>query len=278
MTKLRELFRFEPLARFLDSRGFPQVDDSGFKVIRRDFSMEEREGRIRYEWDAVILVSDETQYKGYIYLKHPVHIEQYGPPKFHIGVCEKIAKEKAAGKFENRYFWSNSPKVDLIDAVTGREYKQVELEICTICKRKTWVGFNSTLGFTELLDRHDQKKVPDEVVLDLFGYTTDWQKISRAIREERNHTCQCCGLQVPPNQRRRGMLQVHHLSGDKSDNRRANLLCLCVYCHARMDEHHESNFKATSRMRKQLQSFLKLDGNEALKREHSLCRHETKTK
>jgi hypothetical protein len=273
MTAARTLFAFEPLAQYLDNAGFPSVKRGGFEIIRRDFSREEREGRIRYEADAIILISGDTQYKGYIYLKYPRNIEMYGMPKFHIGVCKKVAEEKVAGRFDNRYFWSNSPKVDLVDTVSKLEYKQVDLEICSICKRKLWVGFNSTSDFTKVLDLHDQDVPSDDVVLDLFGYPTDWQKISRGIREERHHTCGCCGLQVPADLRRRGMLHVHHANGDKTDNRRANLLCLCVYCHARIDEHHEANFKATSRMRMQLQSFLKLDGGQVQKFDHSLCRH-----
>ena len=49
MTAARTLFAFEPLAQYLDNVGFPTVQRGGFEIIRRDFSHEEREGRIRYE-------------------------------------------------------------------------------------------------------------------------------------------------------------------------------------------------------------------------------------
>jgi hypothetical protein len=274
VTSARALFAFESLAEHLDAFGYPKIERGEFQVIRRDLSWEEREGRVHFQPGSIQLDVGGTEYKGYIYLKHPRNIEMNGMPKFHIGICDKLAEERQLGRFENRYFWSNSPKVDLADAVTGLEYKQVDLALCGLCRGRMKLEFNTTTTvFTMELDLHDQEVVSDEVVLDLFGYPTDWQKISRGIREERHFTCGCCGLQVPPNLRKRGMLHVHHANGDKADNRRANLLCLCVYCHARMDEHHEENFKATSRMRKQLQVFLKIDAGEVQKRDHSLCRH-----
>lgn len=273
MSHSRTLFAFWPLAEFLDRLGFPKVEHSGFQIVRRDLSREEQEGRVRYEAGSVQLDIGGAEYKGYIYLKNPRDIERFGLPKFHIGMCEKLEDERARGKFDNRYFWSNSPTVDLVDGLTKREYKKADLSLCGFCRKALKAGIEpTTTGFTKALDIHEQDVVSDEVVLDLFGYPTDWQKISKALREERNHTCECCGLHVIPELRRRGMLQVHHINGNKTDNRRANLLCLCVYCHARIDEHHEVNFKATSRMLRQLQSFMKLlpDGVEVLP--HTRCR------
>lgn len=274
MTAARALFAFEPLIEILDYFGYPVAESGGFQIIRRDLSREEREGRVRFNPGSIQLDVGGTEYKGYIYLKTPADVEKYGLPKFHIGICEKLADERAKGHFENRYFWSNSPRVDLVNTTTGREYKQVDLSLCGFCRKTLTKGTEATtVGFTKELDLHDQEVISDDVVLDLFGYPTDWQKISRGIREERQFTCGCCGFQLPASLRRRGMLHVHHGNGDKTDNRRANLLCLCVYCHARIDEHHEENFKATSRMRRQLQNFLKLDGEANKDRSHSLCRH-----
>ena len=33
-------------------------------------------------------------------------------------------------------------------------------------------------------------------------------------------------------------MHVHHINGDKLNNDESNLRCLCVYCHAHVDDHH----------------------------------------
>ena len=33
-------------------------------------------------------------------------------------------------------------------------------------------------------------------------------------------------------------MHVHHINGDKLNNNESNLKCLCLYCHAHVDNHH----------------------------------------
>jgi len=59
-------------------------------------------------------------------------------------------------------------------------------------------------------------------------YTSDFNNELRAwIRERDNYQCQICGLKQ--NGRK---LSVHHIDYDKSDNRRKNLITLCVSHHS----------------------------------------------
>ena len=36
-------------------------------------------------------------------------------------------------------------------------------------------------------------------------------------------------------------MHVHHKNGDKLNNKENNLQCLCLYCHANVDERHKKN-------------------------------------
>ena len=93
--------------------------------------------------------------------------------------------------------------------------------------------------FVEMLRQANDNQQEDYegVELDLFGYTKDWDNISKAYREKHNYTCEKCGLQIDDDYDRQ-YIHVHHINGDKLNNKESNLKCLCLYCHAHVDERH----------------------------------------
>lgn len=80
---------------------------------------------------------------------------------------------------------------------------------------------------------------------DLFGYVENWGEISRKVREDCNGTCAKCKLTIS-NKFDWRFLHVHHINGDKTDNRINNLMCLCIKCHAEMDSNHLSKISAVT--------------------------------
>ena len=67
------------------------------------------------------------------------------------------------------------------------------------------------------------------------GYAASWSQSSLRFRTLRNFTCEECGVQLRHN---RSLLDVHHISGNKGDNRNHNLRSLCKLCHAELHTHY----------------------------------------
>lgn len=126
------------LCQFLDDANYAQVPRTGFQVIRKDLTLEERAGNISYRQDGIYLSSNGQEYKGYIYLKFKVQIAKYGYPKFHITKCSTIVTAIGKGDFLNRYYWHNSNTVSIEDRPSGQIHKDINLELCGYCR-----SFNS---------------------------------------------------------------------------------------------------------------------------------------
>jgi hypothetical protein len=63
------------------------------------------------------------------------------------------------------------------------------------------------------------------------GYPPNWYAISNAAKDRRGWRCEVCQFEKYGS----GLIQVHHVDGDKADNSSANLQVLCARCHG--DKH-----------------------------------------
>jgi hypothetical protein len=248
-----ELYQFQKLSAALDRWGYPKISfKSGFQIVKGvDFEKAFKAGDIRFEEDGIYLDFEEKSIKGYMFIREP-YIERYGTyPKFHIVKCQTIKDFISQGNFNLRYDFSNSEVNDLIDKTSRKVYKDESLDLCTYCRRQVQAEINTTEDFFALLS--DEYKVED-LEVDLFGYTQDWERLSRAYRTMKDHTCQDCGLQITKVLDKRFM-HTHHISGEKTDNSESNLRCLCILCHSNQDANHRQNFTKGG-MKKDLEIFL----------------------
>ncbi len=68
------------------------------------------------------------------------------------------------------------------------------------------------------------------------GYSDDFKKISKRVRERRDYRCEICKINLSEDSLQK-FLDCHHKNANTGDNRIANLLCLCVKCHAEQPMH-----------------------------------------
>lgn len=248
------LYTFTNLANRLTELGYPEASEQGFRIIRRDLTLEEQAGNLQYNEDGIYLTIDGQSYKGYMYLKY-ADITRYGYPKFHITNCQVVLGQRASGRFDGRYFWHNSNTVSVEDRATGIEHENITLGLCGYCRGQSNITeYNDTEGFFNLLDLQEQDDLNQEFEVDIFGYTRDWQRISREYKKEKEYTCERCTMKIEtPSDKR--FIHVHHRNGDKLNNRRTNLECLCILCHSHTDATHIHNFERR-RLQADINSFV----------------------
>lgn len=251
------LYKFDKLDKRLDQLGFPEAVETGFRVIKRDLSAEERAGNVSFKTDGVYLSLDGKDFKGYMYLKYKRQIDMYGLPKFHITECSKIKGERAANNFEGRYFWHNSNVVSIEDRPSGRILENQVLQLCGYCRGESSIAdYRDTSGFHSLLDQQEGGTMK-EIQLDLFGRPLDWDAISKAYRREKNYTCEHCGFGGPMLKSKSDEEFIHadHIvAWELSNMRRSNLQCLCILCHSQKDDLHRYNFSKPG-MQRRLKRF-----------------------
>ena len=78
------------------------------------------------------------------------------------------------------------------------------------------------------------KSLPEQSSSKGSGYTPNWSSISSRYRRQLNYHCEHCGVDLSSETR---LLHVHHINGNKTDNRKDNLRGLCADCHKKQPHH-----------------------------------------
>ena len=110
--------------------------------------------------------------------------------------------------------------------------------------------------------KHDWKTAP------INAYPPGFGEVSRHYRQLAGFRCQeaSCGVDLSAREHR-WFLETHHKNGQKDDNSAANLIPLCVYCHANQFQH--SQVKNTPKYKKFLAIRLQLLQLQRAKSNHS---------
>lgn len=247
------IFSFDGLKNLLRSRGFKIDDSKGpyTPIEPGDVTKEEIEkGKINITDEGIFVIDDYGERRQIFLYKRKYHLEVYGKPRFHICKCQTLDIFLARGSFQTEYRRANTETVPVMDMDDNDDDKQVsELPLCKNClsllrqQGQTVASSMNSKVFVELLKKAGQTTPKENVEVDIFGYTKDWEQISRAYRESKHYTCERCGIHIE-NPFDRQFIQVHHKNGNKLDNRLVNLECLCIRCHSKADQIHKTIFSS----------------------------------
>lgn len=238
----KPIYDFESLKSFLIKKGYTIGTRLPYEpFIPEDVKPEDViNGSMEFRDDGIfVLGKDGKEYQVFLY-KKDYRLQQYGKPRFHICKCEVIDDFINSGRFKQHYVRANSEPVPVIDLDDSRKQKEISgLPLCKYCMNKisNIVALNST-HFIEILKTANENKDDQQgVETDIFGYTRDWDIISKDYREKHHYTCEKCGIKIEDDYDKQ-YIHVHHVNGNKLNNEEENLKCLCLYCHAHVDDHH----------------------------------------
>ncbi len=219
-------------------------------------------------------------------------LEEYLQPlhKYHIFMCETLKQMATSGRFEKYRINTRNNGTFYYRYVlsSGKVIAQRENEKLLICKhclkmyvklcRKNGIPISGELSPEEFnLEEFDRKfqffnysESSNKLLLintrrisklriageHLYPnvYPPDWNRIAEEIKEKRGYTCEKCGFK-PSNEKEKKFIHVHHINGDRNDNREENLRVLCIKCHSEEVQHqHIKKWK-------EYREFLKLISN-----------------
>lgn len=235
-----------------------------FTQIKRRLNIEDIRRKVNFERDreqGIFYEEDGRLYKGFLYIAsyNQIRAEINGfntLPTFHVTKCKIITRQMKRDNFNGHYVFQNA--IVFMKDIDGEEK---DLRICGYCRKE--IGLSS-MHTTEYYNNYikneaesgnfQAKDLPIEYERNLWGYTPNWHKTSKAYREKQKFTCESCGIRLDG--ANGWYLDTHHISGNKTNSQANNLKCLCVLCHANVDELHRKNF-STGRNKKRLDDFLK---------------------
>lgn len=236
------IFDFAPLKAFLEAHGYTVENRAPYRPIPPEdvTGADVTNGTMEFRDDGIfVLGNDGREHQVFLY-KKDYHLKKYGKPRFHICKCATIDEFISGGGFNQHYMRANSEPVpvDDLDDDNNNPKDISGLPLCSNCRRiiRETTDTDST-KFVELLQSVHMQNQQENVEVDLFGYTRDWETISRAYREKKNYVCDNCGLEITDSYERQ-YIHVHHRDRNKLNNDESNLQCLCLYCHAHVDDHH----------------------------------------
>ena len=236
------IYDFHALREFLIEKGYIVENASGYKEIKpEEVTIDAiNKGQIEFEDNGIFVLNTNNEKIQVFLYKRDYRLKEFGKPRFHICKCDTINEFITWGLFKHHYVRANADPVPVFNMDDGYIEEMVDnLPLCKRCLEKiTEYGKISSSEFVEILKQANAEVIGNNSIeVDIFGYTKDWERISREFRERHNYTCEECGLKIE-NVFDRQYMHVHHVDSNKMNNKVANLKCLCLRCHANKDDFH----------------------------------------
>ncbi|APJ02779.1 HNH endonuclease [Silvanigrella aquatica] len=177
-----------------------------------------------------------------LYIREFIKKDNYSYPKYHISECDIIKKFRYQNKSNRFVIHTKDDNNFHINEIENNIPKAiiVKLNVCTYClKNINWNEKEFTLKkFFEKYPRNLVKNTPEFTsdTAALNYYSSYWNEISRKTKEANNFKCEECGIYLGAKESL-NFLHVHHVNGDRSDNRTKNLQTLCYECHSNKPNH-----------------------------------------
>ncbi len=251
MTEEKPIYDFPLFKRALLRLGIDVGQTGGYTIVRAsDVIFQNGHGNVEFEndkGDKGIFVQDRKGHYHQVFMyKRDYHLERYGKPRYHICQCETIQEFINSGSFKQHYRYANTEKVPVMDMDNYNEDTVVDnLPLCHYCADIMGKDYSKGMPVEQFVAilKEAGEAVDEENEVDIFGYVRNWESISLAYRTKHEFRCEQCGYQAETELAKR-FIQVHHIDGDKLNNKENNLRCLCIKCHANVDAKHQTNFRS----------------------------------
>lgn len=195
-------------------------------------------GLLSYKGRQVLLYIKDHSY-GNIYQEA---ISRGGGNRFHVANCKTLEQMMSRGRHK-RYMATANLSGEFVIGATGRPDAKAKLQVCLNCldllnyqqirvipaQKKLIV---EKFRLTEFFATYSSffKFMPHYNEATKIGYTSDWDLVSKDVREKARYICNDCSVNLSEN---KSLCHTHHINGVKNDNSFENLQVLCADCHRR---------------------------------------------